>query len=77
MYTKLTAEQRLGEILALRAKLKSTTALRVQVLAAVSEIYGRHGVAIDDDMLADLTIAIPEELQNTLAEVILPGGTNC
>lgn len=73
----LSAEQRLGEIVALRTRMKSTNALRIQILAAVSDIYSRHGIKIEDEMLVDLAIAIPEELQNELSEVILPGGTNC
>lgn len=77
MNPELTAEQRLGEIIALRTKMKSVTALRVQLLGAISEIYGRHGIKIEDEILPDLTLAIPEELQNELEAVILPGGTNC
>lgn len=73
----LSKEQRLGEIMALRTKMKSTTSLRVQVLAAVSDVYAKHGIKIDDTMLTDLSLAIPEELKNDLGVVVLPGGTNC
>jgi hypothetical protein len=73
----MSKEQRLGEIIALRTKMKSMTALRLQVLAAIAEIYKQHGIEIEDSILSDLAIAIPEELKNDLGVVILPGGTNC
>jgi hypothetical protein len=68
---------RIGEIANIRAKVKSNNVARVQLLAAITEVLGRHGIVPDDSIVADLTVALPEEISDTLNAVILPGGTNC
>jgi len=75
---RLSKEQIVGEALALRAKIKSNTTLRVQMLAAITEALGKNGITLDDEVLATLTIAVQEELEDTLPNAVtLPGGTNC
>jgi hypothetical protein len=73
----LTKEQRKGEIAALRARIKANPALHVEVLAALVGAFRQNGITIDGRVVADLTIALPEEVTNEMTNVVLPGGTNC
>ena len=76
--SSLSKEQRTGEIAALRGKMKANPALHVELLAALTKTFRDHGIVIDKGVIPDLIVALPEEVSNTLAEVVvLPGGTNC
>lgn len=73
----LSREQRIGEIVALRTKLKANPALRQEIQQSIADIFKKHGIRSDPDLGPDLIFAIPEEVADALADVILPGGTNC
>lgn len=73
----MSEDLRIGEIANIRAKVKSSAVIHVEMIAAVTEVLGRHGIVPDNSVVADLTIALPEEIADTLNAVILPGGTNC
>lgn len=73
----LSNERRIGEIVALRIKMKTNGALREDLIAAISDTFKKHNVTVDPDLQPDLIIAIPEEVGSQLSEVVLPGGTNC
>lgn len=70
--------ERIGEITAVRAKVKANPALHVELLAAIIRTLREHGVKPDDRIISHLWIAIPEELTDEFAKMVdLPGGTNC
>lgn len=73
----LSNEQRLGEIVALRTKLRTKPELRSELNSAVSEVLDRNGIKLEPGLSLDLIFALPEEITDALSEVILPGGTNC
>ncbi|RVE88357.1 hypothetical protein [Sinorhizobium meliloti] len=73
----LSPEQRIGEIVALRTKLKVNPSLRNEINNSIGEILKKQGISLDPDLRPDLIFAIPEEVADALADVILPGGTNC
>lgn len=73
----LTKEQRIGEIVALRTKLKVQPALRREIHDAVTAVLSKQGIKLDPDISPELIFALPEEVADMLSDVILPGGTNC
>lgn len=73
----LSSAQRIGEIVAIRTKLKTNKALKDRINKAVSDAFSDHGIVIDPALSPDLIFALPEELADSLSNVILPGGTNC
>lgn len=73
----LTKEQRLGEIVALRTKLRTKPELRGELSNAVSETLAKNGIQLDPDISPELIFALPEEISDALSQVVLPGGTNC
>ena len=74
---EFTHKERKGEITALRTKIKGSTALRIELLASVIGVLRNHNISVDDRVVSELVIALPEEVMHEMAEVILPGGTNC
>ena len=74
---ELTKEQRLGEIVALRTKMRTMPELRTELNAAVVAVLKGKGIVLDPGISPDLIFAIPEEITDALGGVILPGGTNC
>ncbi|MGO7634186.1 hypothetical protein [Rhizobium leguminosarum] len=73
----LSSEQRIGEIVALRTKLKVNPSVRKELHAAMSAVLSKHGINYDPELSPELIFALPEEVADALADVILPGGTNC
>ena len=47
----------------LRAILSSNLAFRLEFLGMVSQLLRNHNVTIPDDVLANLTLAVPGELE--------------
>lgn len=74
---ELTKEQRLGEIVALRTKMRVMPELRAELNTAIITVLKGKGIVLDPGLSPDLIFAIPEEITDALGEVILPGGTNC
>ena len=76
--TSLSKAERAGEIASIRGKIKANPTLQVELLAAVTKTLREHGIRVDNRVVSDIAIALPEEITNELANVvILPGGTNC
>jgi hypothetical protein len=73
----LSKERRLGEIVALRIKMKTNTALREDLISAIEGAFKKHKIKVDPGVRSDLIIAIPDEVSGQLSNVVLPGGTNC
>lgn len=67
--------ERKGEITSLRTKIKESSILRIELLAAVIGVLRNHNIALDESIVTDLVIAIPEEITNEMMGVVLPGGT--
>ena len=74
---ELSKEQRLGEIVALRTKMRSNPELRTELNDAVRGVLENKGITLDPSISPDLIFAIPEEISDALSAVVLPGGTNC
>ena len=74
---ELSKNERKGELTAIRTKIKGSTTLRIELLASVIGVLRNHGISVDDRVVSDLIIALPEEVMHEMKEVILPGGTNC
>ena len=74
---ELTKEQRLGEIVALRTKMRTMPELRSELNDAVRDVLAGNGIKLDPGISPDLIFAIPEEISDALSAVVLPGGTNC
>ena len=51
---------RIGEIANIRAKVKSSSVIQVELIAAMTKVLGRHGIVPDNSVVTDLTIALPE-----------------
>ncbi|MBP2559200.1 3-oxoacyl-ACP reductase-like protein [Neorhizobium galegae] len=75
--TTLNDSERLGEIAAIRARLKSNPQALSALNSAVSDVFSANGIEVDGSISSSLVIALPEELSENLNQVILPGGTNC
>lgn len=73
----LSSERRIGEIVALRVKMKTNQNLRQELISAIENTFKNHNVNIDPNIKSDLIIAIPDEIDGQLSGVVLPGGTNC
>lgn len=74
---ELSKDRKLGEIVALRVKTKTNKALSADLAAAIQGAFAKHGITVDPSMHADLIVALPEEIERQLSDVVLPGGTNC
>lgn len=75
--TTLNDSERLGEIAAIRSKLKSNPQALSVLNSAVADALSNAGIKVDAAISSSLIIALPEELSENLNNVILPGGTNC
>ncbi|MEY9772084.1 hypothetical protein ABIA14_004425 [Sinorhizobium fredii] len=73
----LTKEQRVGEIVALRTKLKVNPDIRKELNDAMTAVLSKNGIRYDAELSPELIFALPEEVADALSDVILPGGTNC
>ena len=74
----LDKRARIGEITAVRTKIRANPSLHVELLGAIVKTLRENGVQPDKRLISDLVIAIPDELTAELGkEVVLPGGTNC
>lgn len=73
----LPKERLLGEVVALRVKTKTNPALQSDLASAIEEAFSKHNIKLDPGMKGELVIAVPDELGGQLADVVLPGGTNC
>lgn len=66
----------IGEIVGIRSKLRSNEKANRDVRDAIRSALSQNG--IDSSTVVDhLILAVEDELNNSLNEVILPGGTNC
>ncbi|EJB8572664.1 hypothetical protein RG677_002621 [Vibrio parahaemolyticus] len=66
-----------SEIAELRMKLKANPIANLEVLASIVKSLRHHDIHISPETLNILTLAIDEEIVNSLHEVELPGGINC
>jgi adenosylmethionine-8-amino-7-oxononanoate aminotransferase len=73
----LSKDRKLGEIVALRVKTKTNKALNADLTAAIQGAFAKHGIIVDPSMHTDLIVALPDEIERQLSDVVLPGGTNC
>lgn len=71
------ANERLGEIAGIRAKLKSDSGALAALKHAIGHALKDHGIESEAGVIDSIVIALPEELSDNLNNVILPGGTNC
>lgn len=74
---ELSPERRLGEIVALRVKAKTNAALQRDLTSAIQDAFKKHGVVVDPDLKTNIIVALADEIDAQLGEVVLPGGTNC
>lgn len=74
---ELTREQRLGEIAALRIKIKTNSVLRQDVSSAIIDALKKHGITLTSELQSDIILALSDEIDGQLSDVVLPGGTNC
>ena len=66
----------LGEVVGIRAQLRSNPHALLDLRAAISSVLASHGInssAVKDEII----ICVEGELNNSLNQVTLPGGTNC
>ncbi len=76
--SELDKKIRIGEITAVRTKIRANPALHIELLAAISKTLREHGVYPDSRIVADISLALPDEITQELdIAVVLPGGTNC
>lgn len=73
----LNEQQRAGEIIALRTKIRSEKGLEKELKENIKKVLDKHGVKIDKDIADNITIALSDEITKLLLAVDLPGGTNC
>jgi hypothetical protein len=52
----------LREMASLRFRLQTNRRLRLETLAAVSKVFREYGEPIEDELLASIVFAVPEEL---------------
>lgn len=72
----LDDDKKIGEIVAIRAKLRSNESALRDLRNAISDTLNKHGIDATD--VGDhMILCVEDELNNSLNEVILPGGTNC
>jgi hypothetical protein len=74
---ELSPSERLGEVAALRAKVKSNASALSRLHTAITDALSSVGITIDPRIGNNIIIALPEEISDNLNNVILPGGTNC
>ena len=60
-----------SDVIQLRTKLRSSTSLRIDVLAAISAALRNHHMTLSDDLLKGLTLALDSEISDTRLHVIL------
>src|SRR5215212_6844410 len=58
----MTQEERKGTVSRLRFTLQRNNRLRLEFHAALSKLFREHEVQIEDELLASLVLAAPEEL---------------
>lgn len=67
---------RIGEIVGIRSKLRSNNKANREVREAIRGALSANGIECSG-VMHQVIIAVEDELNNSLNEVILPGGTNC
>jgi hypothetical protein len=73
----LSPEQRAGEILTIRTKIRANKKLLHDLRKNLLEVLANHGIELEDEIAQDITIALPDEVTRLLVAVDLPGGSNC
>jgi hypothetical protein len=55
-------QEALSEVANLRLRFQINRRLRLESLAALSKVFREHGESLNDDLLASIVFAVPEEL---------------
>jgi hypothetical protein len=58
----MTNQESLRKVANLRFRFQVNRRLRLETLAAMSKVFREHGEPLDDELLACLVLAVPEEL---------------